>query len=397
MAVRIPWRPSSLVSAALMRGIPIVTALLFAGLSSPSEYAIVPLLVALTPIVALVSTLGIEQSFFRAWASQRIPKYLRSEARLALLVALIMSLLLLPVSLAVSWLVKQDPLVFLLAATAGVVQGFTLNLIVSWTRSVQNSAGMLSIALLASLSALGARLVSISQGATLGLSWIAGDLTIAVLGLLLYGIWYSKGVEGKTDWREVLKFGAPMSKHGLWQWLLGSADRFIFGALLPSTQVGLFGASAQVANGFNAIATEVNKSGLHHYASQSVDQVRVKRDGRILLILWLAVLPFAAVGLVVLEMLGYPGVVWVGIALYVSLIPLLVYLPLANIVSITLGRSGALSVTSMVGAAINVGTNLLLVGALGIYAAALANFLGFSTMTILLRLKSSPPERKRHE
>lgn len=394
------WRVAALFAAGIMRGGQVLAALYIAFHSPPEDYAPIVLLVAIVPLVSLSATLGADQFLFRLWVSGESRDAGRGDAFRALRLASLMSVPLVATAVVVACILGYWNLVsfFVLATIAGSAHAVFFNVPAAWFRSARASGRYLGLVGLTFGVSFPLRIALFELGAEPVHAWVIGDLYVAVAAFCAWLIWLRFVAVDRAFSRDGNGYGPNMTVHGSLQWVLGSADRFVLGFVLSDRALGVFGAATQLANAFNALASEVNKSGLHNYASAQPRSVMV-RDGLQLFGLWVGALPFVLVVLHVLDGRDYDGVLEIGLALYASLLPIAAYLPLANLLSISRGQGRALRNASLAGAVANVATNVALVGALGPIAAAVSNVAGYLAMlsVLLLFLKRGPLERSSND
>ncbi|WP_369426186.1 lipopolysaccharide biosynthesis protein [Rhodococcus sp. T2V] len=362
----------------------------FALSYSPSTFAPIAILTVFTPVVTLVASLGLDQAYFRQLV---ISKAVRASRR-DIVVLSIVPIAILPLMLAVSSVIANmlgmSQLLLLLSTLCGTLVAGSVLPLSAYLRAQRRTVSYL--ALFASVAAVSVCVRGAAQylGLPAGFAWLLGDFAVGVLGVVLAIFWHrrSSSTAAKSSFGELVSYGVPITIHGVFQWVLGSADRIIYAVILSPAAVGTYGAVYQFSGIFGAAASEVNKSGLHRYPGCQSAELRrlMRRDRAIFIAIWAAGLPAALLAFVVLQAHGYEDAIKLGTCLYASFLPLAFYLPLANTVSLLHGNSRWMSISSAGGAGVNVILNILLAPVFQLYAGAIANAFGYAVMMFALFL-----------
>lgn len=391
------WRMSAVIGAVFYRASTVLSGLILSISYGPGNFSTVVILMVYTPLITLLSSLGLDQALFRevlAGGNGRVSRHRIRKIMLSISTTLPASLF---IGIVTSVLFGFDVLIFVCASVLGLLTAVSFNQVSAYMRALQRSrVYLLSMASIAVVMVV-ARAVGSIVGLEAGWAWLLGDLFAVVCWSSITLVWYTRSATGRTRASifRMAEYGVPLTFHGLFQWVLGSADRFIFATAVSPVALGTYGAVYQFAGGFNAAASEINKTGLHRYPGAGPVQVRTAmvRDGKILGLLWIVgVFPLSGV-LYYLNNAEYPGSLELGLLLYISFLPLIFYLPMANNLSVRMGKSRILAVSSMLGASVNVLVNLLLVQKIGTHAGPVANFLGYLTMMLFIVMPTLRPER----
>ena len=386
------WRVSAIAAVVAFRLGTVAVSFVYALVVGPAQFAPVAMMLVLVPLGTMISTLGVDQAFFREMVnSRRARPDLRSALRLVSIPLAMCPILALAFSVVASAL-GYSCAVFAIAGACSAIQALSVLIISAHRRattdSVKYAVMFISIACVSACTRL---VLLFATSLPASVSWVAGDAAAAVLSVAYAARWLLSLSQRKDEglilcYKRLLGYGGPMTLHGCFQWVLGSADRFIISGALGPTALGTYGAVYQFAAVYNAAASELNKTGLHRYANSvsATGREVASRDRRVLLALWLIALPFVIGAFYVLQQRGYSSAVGLGTCLYVSFLPLVVYLPIANRVSITVGSARAMGLSSGLGAVANVTVNMVFVHQLNTYVGAVANIAGYAVMALVL-------------
>lgn len=350
--------------------------------------AVVPLL-PIAPLVNAAALIGQEQAVLRSLLDRgafRMDR--RSTARLALTVVACGVPLSILASVAVSSAFPVSTWSAFGSAIGGVFLALTQACFLSQVRALRSGSGYaLTYAAYGSIAFL-SRALALEAGWSSPAAWAVGDALagIGALGVAALVAGRLPGPQLEYSVREGLRYGTPLLPHSLAQNVLSNADRWIFAGRVAPAQLAAYVASYQVANIVNIALAEVNRSRQHQYVGLSAaDAHRIERRERGLL-LWIVFgLTAPVVGVSVVAVTGDPqmvGLIAAGICL--SFASVAFYLPLANLIGLTVGKTGVLARASITGAVINVALNIVLVHPLGVWAGMIANLLGFFAMYFVL-------------
>jgi O-antigen/teichoic acid export membrane protein len=183
-----------------------------------------------------------------------------------------------------------------------------------------------------------------------------------------------------------VSYGLPLLPNSVAQQILGNADRGVFAGRVAASQLAIYVSAYQVANIVNIMLSEVNRSRQHRYVLRSdAGHAIVERAERKLLLRIVAVtaLPTAGASAVV-SGLGFAESFGVALGICLSFTAIAFYLPVANLLSLSIGRTSALAKASIAGAVANVAINFALVYELGIWSGVIANLIGYFVMYWML-------------
>ncbi|WP_431840188.1 lipopolysaccharide biosynthesis protein [Gordonia hongkongensis] len=364
--------------------------MIFAIEAGPSEFAPVALLLVVAPLAMMVSTGGVDQQLFRVMVHRPHSQVSLGTGVRVISVPILVSPLLAICTGAVGYIFDYNVRLFATAGAAACLQALGLLIFASFLRARTSSKGFLALYGGIAVTAFAARLFSLYVlNLDTASAWIVGDIFNAAICLVLSFAWLAQlqrsgGIV--LSFRTLLGFGFPMTIHGVFQWILGSSDRLVLGAILGPAALGTYGAVYQFAGLFNVAASEINKTGLHRYAWNERTNVRdlIRADQRLLLKLWLCGILPVLIALILLQRSGYQDAILLGFVLYISFLPLVLYLPIANVVTISEGSARLMSVASGFGAVTNVAVNGSLAKAIGLYAGAVGNTVGYLVMALCL-------------
>ncbi|MEP9390784.1 oligosaccharide flippase family protein [Gordonia sp. VNK1] len=390
------WRVGALGAAVVYRLGTVGASFVVAVHAGPTAFAPVALLLILNPFGSMVASFGSDQALFRTVAAQKHP--LNLELMSALKVCAMPALLALPIAFAFAFIASffsYSCALFSVAGLCAALEAYSVLIVAGYYRAVTDVRRYIAVLVSVTIAGTATRLVlMLVVGIDPLTSWILGDVAIVLVSLPLLLRWLAslrdKSPVYKLGYRKTVAFGGPMTLHGCFQWLLGSSDRFVIGAVLGSAALGTYGAVYQFSGIYNAAASEINKTGLHRYAEGKAginSALAITRDQRSLLLIWVLGLAPEMIALYVLQNAGYSGAVTLGMTLYLSFVPLVIYLPLANELSVTHGAGVTMSVASGIGALLNIAVNVALVWFVGLYSGAIANVVGYTGMALVLLLR----------
>jgi len=218
----------------------------------------------------------------------------------------------------------------------------------------------------------------------------ASALVVAIIALIIL----LKEVIPNTDWRHLrpaLAYSAPLVPHFMSHWGLSMSDRAILQHYVSLGQLGIYSLGYQFGTAYQMVATAVNNSLIPLFGRSASDEKELKLIPSVatyyvlvITTIGLTIAVLAGDIIVLLTPLSYHNagkvVPWVIMG---YLMMGVYYLPM-NVLSITAGETKAVPFVTMVGAAVNIGMNLLLVPKFGVMAAAVNTALGYAVLAVLM-------------
>lgn len=388
-----------LAVTALQRGATFLALPLFAIALSPAQYGRVALLITLYGLFAMLLPAGLDAPVFRAIFSIESPERQRTYLS-TLITALFLGPLLL--GLLAGLLISLGPAVFgldpqdlgLYVATAGIFASATVGpLALLRARERFGSYALISLAYAGVQLTLRVLLVVVERMGVRG--WVIADLIAAVFVLALSLRWQREHLSvsqfRKEDLQSGLRMGLPLVPHYAAHWTLNLSDRLVLAAFWTPAVVGVYSMGYQIGFVAGMAVTELNRALMPRYgeASQSSEGRNLLSRHAMRQILFTVALTAGA------SLLGPQIVHRILPEAYSDAAGLIPWVALSfaffgfycipiNMIAIVAGRTDGVWILTLSAAAVNVGSNLLLVPHFGPIAAAVNTALSYFVLLILV-------------
>lgn len=391
------------LTSAFRAGLSFVLLPVLASVIAPDAYGTLALITALMGVTGITAGLGLEIATFRAWfAEDDDGSRRRSLATLRSMVLVgtagVVGLVVL--ATLVGLLDGLAPRSWILVALVGTAANTVgASFVAPVLRASQRLAPFAVLNVGWSLVQAALQLVLLLGLGRGVFGWLLGA-AMASVGLAATGLAVTHDqARGELFDRQAarrgLRLGLPMLPHGLAHWGLSASDRFVLGAFTTTAVVGHYSLAYAFAGFVQLTISEFNRALMVELGSLVSTPNRTRASVlsylqamvAVLIGTWAAVLGPNVIVLLFPEDYGpaanllpwiVPGIVLFGL-----------YLVVANLLSVVVGRTGALWPASLLAAVGNLAGNLALVPRLGARGAALGTILGYLLLVVTTGVAAS--------
>lgn len=382
-----------LVCSFLQRGISVITTPVFTRLLSPAEYGQYGVFTSWLGIASALVTLNLCFGMY----SQGLIKFEEDRARLS------SSLQGLALVLVTAWTLVYVAARDAFNAMTGLTAAQTLlMLIMVWTSTVFNFwATAKRVDYDYRLLVIVTIIVSLLKP-ILGIVLVVNaddKVTARIFGLALvelvgYGwMFFVQMYRGKTFcsrkyWKYALLFCIPLVPHYLSQVVLSSVNRIMIANMIGDSQAGIY----NLANSISMLATLVNTALVQTIEPWMFRSIKARRIGRMKSVAYPALAAVAAVNLLLIAFAPeavavfapaeYQEAIWVIPPISVSVFFSFSYVLYAEF-EFYFEKTRYLSLATLVGAALNIGLNLLLIPVFGYLAAGYVTLICYMVFALL--------------
>ena len=385
----------------LIAGIGIFNAFLFARLLGPAIKGDYYLLVMLPATGMVLLQLGLPSALSFYAARSRTTGVMRKTLVLTAVLSAGAVLIVIPLRPILQEVLLHDVDPALVIAALGVLPILLLRTLSSSIVIALKTVRWFGVVMLAEAIANTILIVVLVGVLHLGLP---GALAMYAAGsaLGMVGLWAGarravarSSPSGSVTYRELLRYGLPLYPGSLTSFFSSRADVFLIAALAAnaSASLGFYSMAVTLAEMATYLPNAVSSNFLPHVAG--AQRADADRDVAIvarstLLLTGVTALMLAPIGTLLIHLL-LPAFTPALPALYV-LLPAVVTLALTRVVGeyvAGLGRTGRTSAATMLGFAVNLAANVVLIPPYGIVGAAVASLISYTTSALAITLIAS--------
>jgi len=379
--------------------LPVITRML----PDASDFGVYSMFTLLVGFGTPLAVLGLYDAMFRLYFDKDDQQYrydvTTTTQRIILVASTIISIILVLFSNQLSLLffgeLSYNNIVML--AGIGIFLGANLNPIQTPTRMQNERKTFVMSGLISSTVMYGLSLLLIYKGFSyFGL--IYANFATSLLMVIFFWIrnknFFLKGSYDKNIARDLFKIGIPLIPTFLIYWIYDSMDKIMITNMIGTSEMGIYSIGAKIAQVSQLIYAGF-AGGWQYFAFSTMkddDQVELNSKvfeylGAISVLSLVIIYPFIPY---IFKML-FTGDYVTGyvVAPYLYLSPLLLMLfQVAGNQFLVIKKSFLSTISLSIGAALNVGLNLILIKVIGIEGAAIATLIGYSVTLVLVMIMS---------